>query len=459
MYDKKTAVIVGGGAAGIITAIHLLRQGNDDINLVIVDKSKGNLCRGIAFAGNLPFAPLNVAAGKMGLSSIKPDDFYCWLQSKPGYLENGNYNAGSYVPRKWFGDYLEDALQREQARCGNRCRVLNDEVDDIDLGPGVNQYSLKLKSGTQLAAQYIVIATGNELPMHIFDNTTIEKLGGRYIGNPWHCNISSLAEQQGDVLIIGTGLSMVDIAGSLNYCGHRAKITAFSRRGLLPQIHTQPNEITLSWPSQASLHEVFNLLRGNIAQAQLNSYAWQDVIDSLRAHTPGLWQGFSVQEKQTFLRYLRVYWDIHRHRMPAESAKMLQELEAAGKFVVVSGRAKGVEVMDDRIVFNYTGRGGKPASVTAGVIINCVGPNSDYSKSGNLLMVNLMAKGMAVQDELKLGIKTGRHGELLQGNNEPLTNVYAIGGLRKPAEWETVAIPEIRAQAEAISALISSGGL
>jgi uncharacterized NAD(P)/FAD-binding protein YdhS len=55
--------------------------------------------------------------------------------------------------------------------------------------------------------------------------------------SPWTDPSEAGLDPDGTVLILGTGLTMVDYALSLIDGGHRGRIAAMSRRGLLPRVH------------------------------------------------------------------------------------------------------------------------------------------------------------------------------------------------------------------------------
>ena len=58
----------------------------------------------------------------------------------------------------------------------------------------------------------------------------------RYAKDPWAAGALDV-DPDGEVLLLGTGLTMLDIAIALKEHGHRGVIHAVSRRGLLPQPH------------------------------------------------------------------------------------------------------------------------------------------------------------------------------------------------------------------------------
>ena len=88
-------------------------------------------------------------------------------------------------------------------------------------------------------------------------------------------------------------------------------------------------------------------------------------------------------------------------------------------------------------------------------IVNCTGPSTDYHTTENTLFKQLLNKGWMKQDVLKLGVETGYRGEIIQQNGVILRNAFAIGPVRRAAEWETTAMREIRTQAENIATILS----
>lgn len=447
--------IIGGGASGTITAIQLLRKLNVAAKVYLIEKKPEVVYRGAAYSSQLGYEPLNVPAGKMSLYNHLPDHFFQWLVVNG--KGDGSITRDSFVSRRWYGDYLTDNINHIKANSKHATLdVLTDEVRDITPAAG-SRYQLLLASGSIVPADYIIFATGNETPGDILSRSEVAGLGNKYVSNPWVGNTLKNVNDTDDVLVIGTGLTMVDHVVSLSKRGHKGKVYCLSRNGYLPKQHTTMHDTLLTLPDDIKdIHQLAGVLRTKINEAGTKNIAWQNVLDALRPRTSRLWRNLDVVSKRYFLKRLKPYWEIHRHRMPLASANALKEMETAGQFQLISGNVVSAALQNGRILFRYYDRKAATTNnLTVDFILNCTGPSGDYYKCDNLLMINLLNKGWLQQDELKLGIKTGNRGEIIKDNGVVLHNAYAIGPMRKATEWESTAVREIRTHAEQVAFLIA----
>jgi uncharacterized NAD(P)/FAD-binding protein YdhS len=134
------------------------------------------------------------------------------------------------VPRGLYGSYIQqqlgDKLWRGE-RAGNLFLV-TDEAVAIHREDGTKRLSVELAVGRRLAVDRVVLATGNLLP---------GRSKGAYFSNPWDEAATRGLAPEDEVLILGSGLTMVDTIVSLLDRGHSGRIHAVSRRGLLPRLH------------------------------------------------------------------------------------------------------------------------------------------------------------------------------------------------------------------------------
>src|SRR3546814_13724462 len=92
-------------------------------------------------------------------------------------------------------------------------------------------------------------------------------------------------------------------------------------------------------------------IRREIAAAEREGGDWRMVIDALRPVTQSLWQGLPVAEKRRFLRHLRSWWAVHRHRMAPEVAAVVQNAMDRGQLVVRAGRQRAAHPVAAGFVF------------------------------------------------------------------------------------------------------------
>ena len=446
--------IIGGGASGTITAIHLLHEFKGPLKIYMFEKRQKALFRGNAYSGELESELLNVPAGKMSVFSNLPNDFYDWLRAKRQRFSESVIKPESFVSRRWFGDYVTDRLEEAKAIAANATfEVIVSEVRDISLDKKAEHYKVVLANGDFVSADYLIFATGNEQPSDVLNNFENALFGKKYVPDPWAVNPFENLEPDDDVLIMGTGLSMVDHAISLHKRKHRGKIYSFSRHGYLPlpQLIGQDGKVEFS-PDTSQILHVLNELRATVNTYKKKGLHWQQIINAMRDDTPVVWKQLSIRSKQLFLKRLKHFWEVHRHRMPAESSQIIEELKANDKLEMLAGKNLGFVIQDKKKVFHFATKSEKIVrAIKVDYVINCTGPSGNYVLGNNWLIKNLLTKGWMKQDELQLGIITGAQGEIITGQGTPLPNAYAIGPLRKATEWESTAIREIKMQAEQLA--------
>ncbi len=460
MSKNVSIAIIGGGASGTLTALNLLRKLNVPAQIWLIEKRNEAVYRGNAYSSRLNYEPLNVPAGRMSAFSHLPDDFFYWLKKKKQADADFDIIRESFVSRRWYGDYLTERVGNAAAQSSHiGFETLIDHALDIRFDGRKDAYCITLNSGNNLHANYLVFATGNEPPVDIFKQEEVEGLNCQYVSNPWTEDPLQRINEQENVLIIGTGLTMVDHVVSLNKRGHKGKIFCFSRHGYLPLPHaeTSQNFVFEFNDQQKDLPHIFSEVKRNIDNANGKNIQWQNALDAMRGKTGRMWKMMSLDSKRLFLNRLKSIWEIHRHRMPLASSETLKEMEKPGQLEILSGKVTGINRNKGNVIFKFISRTSKEErSIKVQRIINCTGPSGDYFKTDNTLLKNLLGKGWMKQDDLKIGIVTGARGEIIQENGVVLQNAFAIGPLRKATEWETTAIREIRTQAEDTATQISS---
>ena len=165
------------------------------------------------------------------------------------------------MPRGLYGSYIQQQLGEEIWRRGHGANLylVTDEVVQVHREPAKGRgkpLSVELGVGRKLPVDRCVLATGNLLP---------SKNKGAIIGNPWDEKALKGLDQQSDVVVLGSGLTMVDTVISLLDRGHKGRIVAVSRRGLLPRLHLSAGIDDLPRPWQFDTppqgHNVLQLLR------------------------------------------------------------------------------------------------------------------------------------------------------------------------------------------------------
>ncbi|MDX6443476.1 MAG: hypothetical protein QOH71_550 [Blastocatellia bacterium] len=451
MSNNKTytVAVVGSGFSGTLVAAHLLSTPTDQpLRIVLAKRSSSRFARGVAYATNCFRHLLNVPAGKMSAFVDDDEHFLRWARSRKLKVR-----ADQFVPRHLYGEYLAQVLSEAQSKALGRRQFLQipDEVTGLDLLPRNRGAWLKLRRGKPVRADRVVLALGNQPSTDPLAGKRLN-LGERYIRDPWKEGALDSILPHESVLLVGTGLTMVDVAVQLRHSGHSGELHALSRHGLLPREHRH-GQLTVSLKfvlqNQVTLHRLLRTVR-EVAKAAGDE--WRAVLDALRPITPELWKRLSLAERRRFLRHVRCYWDVHRHRMPPEIAAQITEMIAAGQIAIHAGRLRDCRVREKRLDISFRERGAKRDSkLTVARIINCTGPDQDAVHSSDPLIINLRKGGFIRPDPLGLGLDVSDDGAIINARGEVSKTLYTIGPWLKGKLWETTAVPEIRAQAAALA--------
>jgi len=337
----------------------------------------------------------------------------------------------------------------------------------IDLEPAAERFVVRLEGGRSLAAEAVVLAVGNGPPSTLPLTDRSFLTSPRYIGSPWTPGSLANVGSTDRVLLVGTGLTMMDVVIELRAAGHHGAIEAVSRRGLLPTAH-RPGGAAPYRPAQ-SLTSVFwertalgllRALRREVRAAEASGVDWREVINGLRPITADLWGSLSIEERKRFLTHLRPYWDTHRHRTATEVGDQVKALLAEGVLTVHAGRVESLRDTGDGVDATIRRRGSTAATESrVQVAVNCTGPESDLRRWNDPLVNSLLKRRLARLDPLGLGLDTASDGRLITAEGSPVEGLLAVGALRRGALWESTAVPELRGQAARAARSWAAAGL
>ena len=431
-----TVAIVGGGFTGSLFALKLAAA-RPDWTVTLIE-SRLHPGRGLAYGACEPHHLLNVPASRMEVG-LQPA-FGQWLGGRSGLLgealdESEGVLDAAFVPRQLFGDYLQQRLS--EAVSNDAIRLVHGEALKIDRGPR----RLVLSDGSQVQADIVVLATGNlppRLPLQA-------SASNRIITDPWRPGALDRIHHDDSLLLLGTGLTMVDMLLTLRSRGHKGPIHAVSRHGFLPKAHRSGR----SWPAfldpDASPREALRAIRANIRRAEAQNIPWQRVFDAARPAVASLWRGWTIGQRAQFLRHLRTRWDVHRHRMAERIATFIDELLWNGFLTVTAGRVLAVDEHKDGLTALIRPRGKKAQAVEVDVLVNCTGPAMDLRGTQHPLLSDLLRQGLVCSDPLGLGLETADCTAI--GTDGARSDwLFALGPVTRPAWWEITAVPEINAQ-------------
>jgi uncharacterized NAD(P)/FAD-binding protein YdhS len=252
------------------------------------------------------------------------------------------------------------------------------------------------------------------------------------------------------VLLIGTGLTAIDAALLLEQSGFRGRIVAMSRRGLRPRAH-QPNAPAPPACDALPARRLSHLTR--LVRQEAARIGWRPAIDALRPVTQSAWAGADMATRQRFLRHLRPFWDVHRHRIAPEVAEAIDALVAQGRLIFQAGKIVSVEPEGEGALVIYRPRGSDGlARRHVRRVVNCTGPQGDLLRTTEPLLVQLQEAGLIRPDSARLGIDIdATSGSTITRNGTLHPRLHAIGPMTRSAMWEIVAVPDIRVQAQAMA--------
>ncbi|MCY1036448.1 FAD/NAD(P)-binding protein [Corallococcus sp. BB11-1] len=481
MNLRQDVIIIGAGASGTLLAACLLRGARAPLRVTLVERGE-RIGRGVAYSTTSARHLLNVPAGRMSAWVEEPEHFLRWLRE-----EAPQTPPSAFAERRRYGQYLEAVLKEAARRAapGVHLETVRDEVTAaVDTGDGV---TLTLASGATLEARGAVLALGNALPADLRVPDGRLYASARYHRSPWSPGAMEGIGPEEPVLLIGTGLTMVDTVLSLGERGHRGRVHALSRHGLLPHVHrasgagapaaAEPlrirellrsvrREMDRCRHAEAATHaassqepcaapfstlrirDVLRAMRQEVDAQVAAGADWRAAVDALRPVTTPLWQRLTDAERQRFLRHLRAHWEVHRHRMAPEIHAALEGWRREGRLLLHAGRVLGFQLEPDGVTARLRPRGQRePQALRVGHVINCTGPESSLSSRSQPLLRGLLEAGQARADALGMGLATAGDGAVLDARGRPSAHLFTLGPPRRGDLWETTAVPEIRAQA------------
>lgn len=452
----KTVAIIGGGFSGTMTAVNLARLSSDPLRVVIVN-ARRPLGRGTAYGTARAEHLLNVAARNMSALPELPTHFVEWLRSRHEYVATPDAELREmFAPRRVYGDYLRGLLTACMNPIDARSPVTVEAIDDEAIDISVEESFdgnwpavVMLKSGESLEADQVVLATGNQ-PPGSFASASPLRFDDRWCADPWEDWQHRLPPPGGRIILLGTGLTTVDVVLTLDALGWEGEIVAISRNGMLPKSHFRGIAYQDYIPTDAESLGLAGLLQlvqvhcGRLRQMSQNPAI---AIDKLRPHTQRLWRSLSTEEKQDFLSQHAATWNVARHRIAVSIHDTITDALDCGRLQVISGSIERIHPHDHTMEVVFRDAQGEENAQSGDLVINCTGPQAKFSRTPLPLFENLLRKGLVCCDPLDLGLAVIDDLAVVGADCEPSSLLYAMGPLLKGTLWETTAVPELRVQA------------
>ncbi|HKR89691.1 MAG TPA: FAD/NAD(P)-binding protein [Phenylobacterium sp.] len=436
MASRPTVAVIGAGFSGLLTALHLL-SAPDGPQVQLIER-RGAFGRGRAYETDNPDHLLNVRVASMSALPDQPDHFVQWLSHRDGWRA-----TGAFVTRGVYGDYLQSLLGGAVQGAYGVGRLLLELDEAVDARPVRGGWEIETAMGRTLFADAVVLALGAP-PSAPPPGASPELLASpRYLADPWAAGASTDVGRH--VLLLGAGLTMVDVAFALSR-GYR-RFTAISRRGLVSLGHDGRPPATGRTDLAGSPAEVLRQVRRSARGRD-----WREAVDEARGSAQDVWRAWSLAERRRFLRHLRPWWDIHRHRMAPSVARRVQEMRKAGELVVRAGAIERLDLAQDEVRVEWRARGTrKPQTLMVDAVVNCTGAGGEIGLADPRLIGALLGRRLVRPDPCRLGLDVDAGSRPLNAKGVAQRGLYAVGPLTRSAFWEITAVPDIRSQAATVA--------
>jgi uncharacterized NAD(P)/FAD-binding protein YdhS len=451
----RRVVVVGGGFCGVVTAVNLARL-TDAPLAVSVLSAAGAPGRGVAYGTRRPEHLLNVVARNMSALADQPDHFVEWLGTRSDFADVPAAELRErFVPRRVYGDYLQ-ALFLWYSRAfadGKKVRIDWHEAAARDIVPDGEHVIVRASNGPALEADRVVLATGNPPPSDLPGLAPDHSL---YFRDPWGGWESRLPDRRADVVLLGTGLTMIDAYLTLAALRWEGKVYALSRSGLLPLPHFKGPDYPAfpgRDPAGMSLGAVQELFETHCRRLRDEGLNPAILVDKMRPHTQRVWQGFSADEKRRFLAEHRTRWNVTRHRAPEAAYRQVADAIETGRLEVIAGRVTALTPCGAGLRLVADGPGGV-RELSVGAVVNCTGPAEGPEASSPELYRNLLERGLVSADEVGLGVRATADFAAIDRGGARSKWLMVLGPPLKGMLWETTAVPELRAQAFRVAEVI-----
>jgi len=443
--------IIGGGFCGTLTAVNLARLSSEPLRVLLVNY-RYPLGRGVAYGTRNPEHLLNVVARNMSAFPDLPSHFVDWLRTRSDFADLPLADLREqFVPRRVYGDYLQDLLFWQAQRLGGPGTVQIEAIDGevLDVVPADGGAQVILRGGKTLQTNRVLLATGNLAPRDVLGSGNLQEHPA-YRPNPWQEWRENLPSLHVDVLLVGTGLTMIDVFLTLRRLRWAGTIHAVSRHGLLPLPHFKGSNYPLFLPDDPwtlGLRELVALMEEHCARLRSEGLNPALVVDKLRPFTQQIWRRFSSAEKEEFVQRYRTRWNVMRHRIPPAVAAQIETAKKEGGLRILQGRLHDVRADGDKIKVTIDPGNGQPQHhLLVGLLVNCTGPRESVKGAPETLFRNLFQRGLVRPDELDMGIEVTPDFAVVNRGGRPSGFLFAVGPLLKGTLWETTAVPELRAQ-------------
>lgn len=445
--SPRTVAIVGAGASGVILACHLMKA-SPRMRVTLIDPA-GKPGRGLAYGTRLPEHRLNVAANRMSAFVDDPLHFWNWYKQAKG---GPNEGPNQFLARRDYGDYLTTLFDEASKAASDHAGLRHLQAECLEIRTAGTGVELRLSTGASLAAQICVLATGHD--WRAPQSLAVARAGG---------SLSSI-DPNARVIILGSGLSMVDAWLELEAAGHKGEIVAVSRRGLFPQPHgmrRNPVQLdTADIPLGTELSYFVRWFSDLIDDVRHAGGDWRDVIDGIRPFNQRIWRDWPISAKRRFLEHAKAWWDVHRHRIAPDIYARAQKAIGDGRLRLIAGKITEARAREDRsVTLAVRPRGTRDSLTLEGAcVLDCTGLVTDPARSGSPLIRSLLDSGLSRPDPLRISLDVTGECRLVDADGHASDRLFAVGPLTRGQFFEIDAVPEIREQCASLALRLAGTG-
>jgi uncharacterized NAD(P)/FAD-binding protein YdhS len=428
--NELDVAVIGGGFSGSAVTAQLARRAQSDLSLAVFEP--GVLGHGAAYGTQHAEHLLNTRVGAMSIFPDEPKHFQNWLGGTP---------ADAFESRSRYGVYANACARRALEHPG--FAHVQDAIVEIERRSD-GAFLLAGESGKRYTARAVVIATGNPLPDDSFLPKAV-RLHPGYVSDPWRFDYRKIG---GHVLLVGSGLTALDVLVALENAGHRGSVDVVSRHGRYPEVHADvvPYDVVPALDTRSTV-ALLRSLRRHTVDAERRGFDWRAVVDAARQESEAIWRRLPPKERRRFERHLRGRWERRRHRAPQAVDAVRRRYEARGRLQTFAGTLAGMEGNTAVLAL----RNGTALHIRPDWIVNCTGLSGASGHRKNPVLSGLLDDGLLSISPGGLGLRADADLAAVDVNGRPVPGLWIVGPPARGSRFEATAVPELRGMAEQVA--------
>lgn len=442
MAAGHRVTIVGGGYSGSAAAVQLVRASATPLQVAVVEPRE-ELGYGMAYSSEDPDHRLNGLPDNHMVDPLDPAALQRWYEDSGAAAADPGARApdgGLFIRRRDFGRFVCASVRAHPSIRHERT---------LAIGALAHPHGLAVRTanGKSIESDLVVVATGHALARPPPPLAALAGHAGVIEDPAVLARVRAIAPDA-RVLVIGSGLTALDILSTLVRSGRSGRITVVSRHGLSPRSQRprpapDPDAPTLleriNGPVAPFLIEAGNppsvrgllrALRARVAEVRSRGQTWHAAFDDLRDVLWKIWPNVEPTEKRRFQRLLRAWYDAHRFRSPPQNEAMVRSAEERGLVEYRAARiasaqaVQGKAALQVELIARTTLRRHTEAF---DAIVNCTGSDAGSGVRENPFLASLVASGLARPDPAGMGIAVDRHYRAIRADGTVNDRVRVIG--------------------------------